>query len=123
MSTPAPTLSWLFFSFKGRIARRSFIFSILFLLLPQILIVVQMVRNEGNPGALTGLVLIMFCLWACTLWSLFAITTKRLPDLGVTGALSLLAFFPAVSWIFFLALSILPSSSQTNEYGPPPFAD
>ena len=123
MTETGPSLTWLFFSFRGRIARRSFIFSILFLLLPQFIVVHQMIKHEGNTGAITGLVLIMMALWACTLWSLFAITAKRLHDLGVTAALCLLAFFPGVNWLFFLALSILPSSAETNEYGRPPFGN
>ena len=123
MPEQQPSLAWLFFSFQGRIARRSFIFSILFLLLPQFVIVFQLIKNEGNPAAIAGLMLVMMALLVATLWSVFAISTKRLHDLGAPGALSLLAFFPGINWLFFLALAILPSSPEANDYGPPPFGD
>ena len=115
------TLQWLFFGFDGRIARRSFLFSILFLLLPQLVLILQIVRNEENQDMLALLGLALIACWAGALWSIMALCAKRLHDLGVTGWLSLIAFFPAISWIFFLALIVLPSSQETNQYGPPPF--
>lgn len=115
------TLKWLFFSFQGRIARRSFAVGIVFLLFPQLIVVLQMVRYESNEKMLALLGLSLIGVWACALWSAMALAAKRLHDLGVTGWLSLIAFFPAVSWIFFLTLMVLPSSQKDNEYGPPPF--
>ena len=122
MSTGHPlSLKWLFFSFEGRIARRSFALSILFLVFPQIFLVLQMVRYEDNEGMLALLGMALIVIWVGVLWSVMALSAKRLHDLGVTGWLSLIAFFPAVSWLFFLALMILPSSPNANEYGAPPF--
>lgn len=115
------TLKWLFFSFQGRIARRSFALSLVFLIFPQLFVVQQMVQHEGNENVLALLALVLFAVWAAVLWSVMALCAKRLHDLGVTGWLSLIAFIPAVSWIFFLTLMVLPSSQETNEYGSPPF--
>ena len=122
MSNEAPSLAWLFFSFKGRIARQSYALSIFFLLLPQMVAILQLVRNEGNQGALALWMLVLMGVVLCSFWSILAIVVKRLHDLGATGWLALLVFFPTINWIFMLILAVIPSSQQVNQYGPPPFA-
>ncbi|MEM7216231.1 MAG: DUF805 domain-containing protein [Pseudomonadota bacterium] len=122
MSGANTSLSWLFFSFKGRIARQSYALSILFLLLPQIVVVLQLVRNDGNEGALALWFVVLVVVVVLTFWSTLALVIKRLHDLGVTGWLSLLILLPTVNWIFILALAVIPSKDEENEYGPPPFS-
>lgn len=123
MTMQPPSLMWLFFSFAGRIARKSFGIGVLFLVFPQVFIVIQLIKNEQNPDALAFWGFMILLVWGAALWSLLALSAKRLHDLGVTGWLSILVFIPAVSWLFLLALVIIPSSRETNEHGPPPFAD
>ncbi|MEM9331303.1 MAG: DUF805 domain-containing protein [Pseudomonadota bacterium] len=123
MPNDTPSLAWLFFSFKGRIARQSYALSIFFLVLPQIIVVLQIVRNEGNDGALALWVLALLGVVVASFWSILAIVVKRLHDLGVTGWLALLVFFPTINWIFMLVLAVIPSNQQVNQYGPPPFAE
>ena len=123
MNNTSPSLSWLFFSFKGRIARQSYALSIFFLILPQIIVVLQMVNNHNNENALVVWFLVFVSVAFCTLWSLLALAVKRLHDLSVTGWLALLVFFPTINWIFLLALAFIPSKQEVNEFGPPPFAD
>ena len=121
MSDDTPSLSWLFFSLKGRIARKSYILSVLFLLLPQIVVVVQMVQNSTNEAALVFWFLSWVVIGIATLWSLIALAVKRLHDLSVTGWLALIIVFPTINWIFLVALAFIPSKQETNEWGPPPF--
>lgn len=125
MKQTEPTLLWLFFSFKGRIARQSFALAAGFLLLPQILVIYQIVKAEqaDNEGALAfwGLTFIVFAILA--LWSLFALFIKRLHDLSLPGALAILSFISGVNLLFFAFLALMPSKRETNQHGPPPFAD
>ncbi len=121
MSDNVPTLRWLFFSFQGRIARKSYLMSVLFLLLPQIIVVLQMVQNADNDAALAFWFLVWIAINVATLWSLLALAVKRLHDLSVTGWLALILFVPTVNWIFLLALAFIPSKQETNQWGPPPF--
>ena len=93
----------------------------LFLVFPQLFLVLQIVRYENNENIMALLGLALIAVWAGVLWSVMALSAKRLHDLGITGWLSLIAFIPALSWLFFLALMILPSSQETNAYGRPPF--
>lgn len=124
MAAPAPSLLWLFFSFKGRIARQSFVLGAGFLLIPQILIIIQLVRADEvkAEGALAFWAL---CLLACvlfTIWSLVALFLKRLHDLELPGMLCLIVFVSGINFLFFLFLALMPSKQNTNEHGPPPFS-
>ena len=81
------SLKWLFFSLEGRIARKSFILSAVFLVLPQIIVLGQMINasQSGNEGALAFWFLAWCGVVLATLWTLIALTVKRLHDLDVTG--------------------------------------
>ena len=124
MQSAPPTLSWLFFSFRGRIARQSFILGILFLLFPQIFAVIQMVRADeaGRPEQLAFWFLALLVVLLLSLWSSLALTVKRLHDLSLPGALSILCIFSGINLIFFVFLAAMPSKNEHNEYGPPPFS-
>lgn len=124
MDPMSPTLSWLFFSFKGRIARQSFILGIVFLLFPQLLVVIQMVRADesGKPEQLAFWFLLLLVLLALSLWSSLALTVKRLHDLSLPGALAILAIFSGINLVFFVFLAAMPSKSELNEHGSPPFS-
>ena len=124
MGSMPPTLSWLFFSFRGRIARQSFILGIVFLLFPQLFVVIQMVRADeaGKPEQLAFWFLVLLVLLALSLWSSLALTVKRLHDLSLPGPLAILSIFSGINLFFFLFLAAMPSKLETNEYGPPPFS-
>lgn len=122
MNADAPSLSWLFFSFRGRVARQSFFLATVFLLLPQLVILLQIGRTDSSPGAQTFWLLMFFAAIIATLWSTFALAVKRLHDFGVTGWLAIVLLIPTASWIMLIALMLIPTKQETNEYGPPPFA-
>ncbi|MEM7288812.1 MAG: DUF805 domain-containing protein [Pseudomonadota bacterium] len=123
MSNPEPTLFWLFFQFKGRIARKSFILAALFLLLPQLVAILQIVRysESDQQGELIFWTMCFFLIVAASIWSIIALFVKRLHDLSLPGALALIAVFSGINLLFFLYLAFAPSKQEVNEYGPPPF--
>ncbi len=123
MPGPEATLSWLFFSFKGRIARQSFALGAGFLLLPQILVIYQIVKaseaDAQDALAFWGLAFLVCAV--LTLWSIAALFVKRLHDLSLPGALVILSFFSGVNMVFFMFLAFMPSKQEVNDHGPPPF--
>ena len=118
----SPSLMWLFFSFRGRIARQSFFLGVLFLFLPQIFLVLQIAGSVEDSVEMVFWALFWMASMAITIWPILALFTKRLHDLSLTGGLSILAFIPSVNWIAFLVLACLPSKQEINQYGPPPFS-
>ena len=61
-------------------------------------------------------------LWMLSAWALYAMSYKRLHDIGYPGKFAVLIFVPFISLLFLFAMMVIPGSQQTNEYGPPPFA-
>ena len=120
-SSEPPTLKWLFFSFRGRIARRSFALGAFFLLLPQLYFLLQIGGAQDSGCGIGFFLLGFFVSVILSIWSLFALFVKRLHDIGLPGALSLLVVFSGINLLLFLALSFWPSKQEVNEHGPPPF--
>ncbi len=116
---PDRTLLWLFFSFRGRIRRKTFAIAAGFLLLPQIYIIIQMIKNEGNTGELTFWLIMLLVTTAVSLWSLFSLFVKRLHDLDLPGPIAICALLSGINVIFFLFLVLMPSKQVTNDHGPP----
>lgn len=118
---PRPGVRWALFAFHGRIARLSFILGQLFMLSLLAIVVARILAVQGDEGATAFWGLMFILLGAASVWSSFALTVKRLHDLGLPGALALIMFVPTVNLFFVGALMILPSRPETNEHGPPPF--
>ena len=116
-----PTLTWLFFSFKGRIARQSYILSIVFIQILFFVIIYQIVLAEENENKLAFLGLVFIGLAATAFWSGLALSVKRLNDLDLPWVLVGLLFFPPITWVFTIFLMAMPSKQEVNRHGPPPF--
>lgn len=119
---PPLNLKWLFFSFKGRIARQSYVLAQIFLLIILVFIVRQivLVENENDPKFWQwGLVL--FAALILSTYCSLTITVKRLHDLNLPWIAVVLLFVPMLNFILFIFLLAKPSFPQTNEYGDPPF--
>lgn len=125
--TNKPGLLWLFFSFRGRIARLSYFLAALFQITLLTLMVYQSVQGSlkvdaGGPdsqlvfGGFLSMIVIPF-----VLWSGLALTVKRLNDLNHPWALVFLYFFPGINYLFVLYTMLRPSYPETNRHGPPPF--
>lgn len=118
---PKPSVAWALFSFKGRIARQSYILGQLLMMSIFAVIIARIVAAGEDQNLLAIWGLIMFAFFGFALWGSLALTVKRLHDLGQPGALAVVMFIPTVNFIAAVILMILPSSPNTNEHGPPPF--
>ena len=80
--------------------------------------------DEGGPGALGGiaLVLLVITYLAMIVYS-FILAKRRLNDINQTGWLSLLMFVPVVNLIMALVLIFMPGAKTSNKYGQPPVAN
>lgn len=125
---PKPTLKWLFFSFRGRIGRQSFAFACLFILVLLGLAVYQSVQgvNAVQAGRTDSQLVFAGFLSMATiafgLWSILALTVKRLKDLNQPAGLVIILFVAPVNFLFLLFLMVKQGSPETNEHGPPPFS-
>lgn len=124
---PKPTLRWLFFSFRGRIARQSFGFAYLFILVLLGLAVYQSVQgvNAVQAGRTDGRLVfagfLSMAVMAFGLWSVLALSVKRLHDINLPAALVLMLFIPVLTFLVIVYLMARPSHPKANEHGPPPF--
>ncbi len=116
-----PTVTWVLFGLHGRIARQSFILGQLFMLSLFAFVIARIVAVEGRDGSTVFWGLVLLALGVASLVSTIAMTVKRLHDLGFPGILAVCMLIPTVNFIMLIILMIMPSSPQTNTYGPPPF--
>jgi uncharacterized membrane protein YhaH (DUF805 family) len=117
-----PGLRWLFFSFRGRIARQSFLFAVLFQLILLGLMVYQSIQAGENEDRLVIAGLFSIGVMAFCIWSIVALAIKRLHDLDLPGMLFVVLFIPGVNWLALLYLMARPGIQEANEHGPPPFS-
>ena len=54
------------------------------------------------------------------MWASFALSVKRLHDIGKPGALALMLFIPMLSAIVFVVLCLIPGDKGANPYGDAP---
>ena len=114
------------YDFRGRSPRREYwLFVLQFYLL--LLVTAMMVAFTGAGLERTGsqaaslifaIMLGMFFLLCLVPW--FAVTVRRLHDHDKPGILLLLAFVPAIGWLFMLFYTVMPGSDGENNYGPDP---
>ena len=117
----APTVRWVLFGFDGRIGRHSFILGQLLMISLFAVVVARIVAVQNSEEQLALWGLAFLALGLVSAFSMIAMTVKRLHDIGAPGILALVLFVPTVNIISVIVLMILPSSPQTNQYGPPPF--
>ncbi len=56
------------------------------------------------------------------LWSILALTVKRLKDLNQPVGLAIILFFAPVNFLFLIFLMARQGHRDANEHGPPPFS-
>jgi uncharacterized membrane protein YhaH (DUF805 family) len=118
---PEPDLKWLLFGMSGRIGRRAFVLTYLF----WVAVCAIPLAMAGRMGAEehAGAALIGFGLIACTFlttWSVVAATVKRLHDVGLPGGWAIALFIPPAAIPALIALSLWPTGSCPNRFGPGP---
>lgn len=118
---PTPDLKWLFFSRRGRIARKSYALAAIFLMLVIALILVQIVKAAENQSILAAWGFIMLIVGLLCTYCFVALSLKRLNDLSLPWYFVVALFIPTINYIFIGFMMFLPSKQETNEHGPPPF--
>lgn len=78
---------------------------------------------EGGSGGSNPILNIILFLWGAVgliflIPVIVSIYVRRLHDIGQTGLLTLLAFIPFASIIFYLYLQFVPGNESANQYGP-----
>ena len=116
-----PTLLWLFFGFRGRIARKSYALSIVFLLILQSAITYQGAQYRFTDFEWNVIVMLLLVVTTAFFWSILALAAKRFHDLDFSGWFAMIILVPTLNWIVLLALIFIPSKQVTNKHGPPPF--
>ncbi|MFZ1815587.1 MAG: DUF805 domain-containing protein [Rhizobiaceae bacterium] len=118
-----PTVRWVLFGWRGRIARQSYILGSLLMVSIFAVIVARILAVQGNEGqtVLWGLATLIFI--PVSVWSMLAMTAKRLNDINQPATLAVVLFVPGINGLAVLALMLLPSWPGTNRHGPPPFAN
>ena len=117
-SPQATPVLWLLFSLKGRISRRIYWLSYLLTICVQSALLAQIVSEDATfHGPATGIGPILLI---ATLYSNYAVSVKRLHDVGYAGFLALAIIIPFVNLAFTVWLGILPGSADANQYGEAP---
>jgi uncharacterized membrane protein YhaH (DUF805 family) len=123
----------MFLSLTGRLSRAPYLLGVLLILVIQLFFLYRVVMAvpgtsleenlarivEGAPAtpaqqfwmesfSLAGL---------ATAFPMVAITVKRLHDLGRSGWIAVLAFFPFLNLLTIILLSALPGTQGPNRYG------
>ena len=109
--------AWLFFRFSGRVSRAAyFLAGLLIALIPAFFLYRFTLVPEGSPvaGAWALVFWITFLLYV---WANFALSVKRLHDVGRPGILAVAIVIPVISIIAYVALCLFPGDRGPNQYG------
>lgn len=111
------TIGWLFFGLSGRISRKAYLLSGLFMFVVQAFMLYRFtLEPEGSAAGNAWAVLFMLAGFVAV-WSTIALSAKRLHDMGLNGFISLCLLIPAISIIAFLILCIMRGNEGPNQYG------
>lgn len=114
-----PAVPWLLFSLRGRISRRIYWLTYVLMICLQSALLAQIVGEEEASlhrfAAGIGPILLI-----ASLYCSYAISVKRLHDVGYSGFLAFAILIPFVNLAFTVWLGILPGSADANQYGEAP---
>lgn len=112
-----PLYRWFFFRFDGRVSRVPYFLGFMLLSIAQAFPFYRfMIVAPESSQAQFWSVIFMAAL-AVSGFSLFALTAKRLHDIGQSGVLALSIVVPVVSIIAFVYLCFQPGNPGPNTYG------
>ena len=100
--------------YKGRIARRSYIWSLISAYLVYLVITVVF-ASIGSPTLYP-----VFILLALAIIFLLPLHVRRVHDLGDSGWILLLLLIPVFNLVFEIALFFVKGEGTSNAYGQPP---
>lgn len=109
-------LTWLFFRLNGRISRAVYLLAgVLANLVPAFLLYRFMLVPEGTTAS-TVWAFAFFLGGIVSIWSIFALSVKRLHDFGKPGILAVALFIPVVSYVAFVVFCLVPGDNGPNQY-------
>ena len=110
-------LVWLFLRLKGRISRAAYLLAgLLANLVPFFLLYRFTLVPEGSQESM-GWAVAFSLIGVISIWAIFALSVKRVHDLGKPGAYALALFVPVISYVAFIVLCVVPGEPGTNRYG------
>ncbi len=123
---PEPTIKWALLSMRGRINREEYWWSTFALMAGSFVFMYGMFHDRVELGPSGELLftesqgLSLLSIVAAGIYVSFAITVKRLHDLGWPGLLAVLLMFPGIGFIAFFLLGLMNGEAGPNKYGPEP---
>ncbi len=110
-------MRWLFFGFSGRISRMAYLLAGLLMMLAVVFITYRLMLAEqyGTDGS--GWELMLTIVLIASLWAQAALGAKRFHDFDKPGLFAALLFVPALNFIAFVALCIIPGTAGPNQFG------
>ena len=114
---PSNQMFWLFFGFSGRVSRAAYFLAGLLMMIVVVFIAYRMTlaQEAGGDGAAWSIVFSLALL--VSLWAQAALGAKRLHDLDKPGLFAALLFVPALNFVTFIALCLIPGTPGQNRYG------
>lgn len=119
-------IPWAMLKFSGRMNREEYWWSNAALLGLSLIVFRMMfagsveLTNEGEILLPDTLMAPFFMVMAASLYVTFAISVKRLHDLGWPGILACVFLFPAIGFVAFILLGLLKGQNGPNKFGPVP---
>ncbi len=105
--------------FRGRARRMEYWMFILFNeIFSSVLWILDKVLKTGMEGSGDGLFLILYNLAVFLPW--WAVTVRRLHDVGRSGWMILILLIPLIGLILLLVFLVIDSDPGENQYGPNP---
>lgn len=111
------TVASALFSFSGRIGRQAYALGLLFVISLFAIVIARILAVRGLEGPTVAWGLAFLALLPVALWSLVALTVKRLRDAGWPALLALALFVPTANLLLVAALMAWPGQPDENPLG------
>ena len=108
---------WLFLGVKGRISRGPFLLGVLLLNLIIAFPVYRAILLPENHPDVAWWIGIASTLSFPALWSVLALSVKRVHDFGKPGPLGVLIIVPMINLLSLVAFSAIPGEPGPNRFG------
>jgi uncharacterized membrane protein YhaH (DUF805 family) len=108
---------WFFFGLSGRINRMAYLLAGLFLGVIQLFLLYRFSMAPQDTAQAESWAMLFWGVVFVSLWSNFALSVKRLHDMGRPGLIALAVFVPMLAIIAFVVLCFLPGTPGPNAYG------
>ena len=111
-------MRWLFFGFSGRISRASYFLAGMLMMLLVVFISYRLMLADERGTSAAGWEVMLSIVLIASLWAQAALGAKRMHDLDKPGLFAALLFVPALNFVTFVALCLIPGTNGANQFGP-----